>query len=164
MNFTFDVVDVSQLRLVGMTVRTTMEKARTDCPALWMTFAGRIAELCQQPGFCADNPVLERGSFGLSTDMTQEGFTYWAAVSVLPDVEVPAGLEEILLPARSYARCAVPNLAAVGQAFTAMYMEWPTEQMDYAPDMDGVCFELYPQNWQDENSPFSIYGSVIKRG
>lgn len=39
------VVEYPAKRLVGLKVRTSMQHAAEDCPALWMTFGPRMGEV-----------------------------------------------------------------------------------------------------------------------
>lgn len=158
MKFSFSVTPVPEKRLLGMRVRTNMANAHTDCPALWMRFGPRLCPELLKKSACFVGPQT---SYGVSTEMGISGdFTYWAAIEAAPDATSPEGMEMLTIPAGPYVRCSVANLEEVGPAFSAMYMEWPATQTAYAPDMNGLCFELYPPDWRPK-CPLELYGGLL---
>ncbi len=142
------VVEYPAKRLVGMKVRTSMHKAQQDCPALWQTFGPRIGEL--SPADCG-----YPGSYGVSVMLNAEDFDYWATVE-MPSAAVPAGMDCIDIPAGQYATCTVPNLEKLGDAYMYLYGEWPKSQTGCTFNGQAPCFELYPPNWQCQDS-FEIF-------
>ncbi len=153
-DFTITVVDCPAKSLVGMKVRTTMQKAQADCPALWQEFGPRIDALCPGGG-CT-------GAYGLSAMINETEFYYWAAVEAEAFAEVPAGLERADLPAGRYAACPVPNLEKLAEAYTHLYTTWLPSAPGYVINEQAPCFELYPSNWQLSDA-FALYMPVRER-
>jgi len=150
--FNTTVVDYPKKHLIGMKMRTTMEKAATDCPVLWQTFGPRLesilAEDCQ-------------GSYGICVMLDMVNFDYWAAVEYDPSLDLPEGLDRYEISAGPYARASVPNLEKMGPAYMYLYEEWPKSQSGYIINMQAPGFEFYPPNWQP-NEPLEIYVPLIK--
>lgn len=158
MDFQFTVVELPEIQVAGMTVETNMEKAMIDCPALWHTFGPRI---CSELANCAE--ISKTGeSYGISKMIDENRFTYWAAVQTTRINTLPDDFKTMAIPAGLYVKATVPSLEKLGEAMTAMYMQWPQSQTEYQIDMQGVCLELYGLNWQP-NDPLEIYAQVIKQ-
>lgn len=150
------VVERPAAHLTGMKVRSTMEKAMQDCPALWYSFGPRIAELQPAGSSCP-------GSYGVSVMLNAQDFEYWATIETAPSSAIPTGMETMELPAGRYASCTVAGIEKLGEAYTYLYETWPGSQSEYTCDEQGACFELYPPNWQPADA-FEIYMSVKKKG
>ena len=151
--FQVTVVDYSAKHLTGTKVRTTMSKAQQDCTALWQSFGPRMGELLSAGGYS--------GSYGVSVMLNAEDFEYWAAVESAPAAAVPAGMANIDLPAGKYAKCAVPSLEKLVDAYMYLYEGWIKSQTEYTYDEKAPCFELYPPNWQMSDA-FEVYMPVKK--
>lgn len=152
MNFEVTVIEFPAKILLGMKVRTVMQNAAKDCPALWQTFGPRITEL---------SPVSP-GAYGISVMTSENDFDYWAAVEVAPGISVPDNMGPIEIPQGFYARCSVPSLEQLGPAYMFVYGPWGESQSEYAIDMNGLSFELYPDDWQP-GAAFEIYAPVTKK-
>lgn len=148
------VVEYPAKRLVGVKVVTTMQRAKTDCPALWQTFCPRASELFKSAGEC-------KGFFGVSVMINTEEFEYWAATEIESSADIPAGMARIDIPAGQYAKCAVPSLEKLGDVYMHLYSDWLKEHPAYAYDERHPCFELYPPNWQ-VNDSFDVFMAVKK--
>lgn len=153
-NYNVIVIEYPAKRLVGLKVRTSMQKAAEDCPALWMTFGPRISQILSDEGGC-------KGSYGVSVMLNAEEFDYWAAVEMETKNAIPEGMSCIDIPAGLYAKCAVTNLETLGDTLMHIYTEWPKSQKEYIPDEQNPCFELYPANWQP-TTPFEVFAPVKK--
>ncbi len=154
MTFDITIVEFPAKRLVGMKVRTNMQNAAADCTALWQTFGPKSNELTG--GKCAGEP-----GYGLSFMLNENDFDYWAANEVLSETTAPEGMGVVDIPAGLYAKCGVPSLAQLSEAYMFVYGQWIAGQSEYGLDMNGVSFELYPPNW-DMNSGLEIYVPVRK--
>ena len=155
MSFDVSVVEFPAKRLVGMKVRTNMQNAHKDCSALWQTFGPRSGELTQ--GKCADQP-----GYGASIMVNEEDFDYWAANEVIDEATMPNDMGTFDIPAGLYAKVRVDSLAQMGEAYGYIYCQWIEGQSEYALDMQGIGFELYPPHW-DTQSSLDIYVAVTKR-
>ena len=144
-----------------MVIRTNMQKASIDCPAIWQTFGPRMASL-------SGNAEAEFGeSYGLSVMVSEDGtFDYWAAVEMTDemsaDVPLPEDMVPVELPGRLYACATVPNLSQVAEAYGTMYMEWPQQQSEYGVNMQATCVEVYRGNWQPDD-PVELWVPVVKK-
>ena len=132
--FEVTVVDFTAKELVGIKVRTTMARAKEDCPALWQNFCPKITD------------ILGKKSYGISVMLNEQDFDYWAAAEA-PEGACPAGLESVGIPAGYYARCVVPNLESIGAGYMFMYQTWLAAQGDWKLNEQAPCFELYPADW-----------------
>ena len=141
-------------QLVGMVVRTNMQKASIDCPAIWQTFGPRMSSL-------SDNVNISE-SFGLSVMVSQDGtFDYWAAVEMPAGASLPEDMVTVELPGGLYACAVIPNLAQVSEAYGTMYMEWPQQQSEYGVNMQAPCVEVYRGNWSPDD-PVELWVPVFK--
>ncbi len=152
-DFTVTVVEYPATRLIGLKVRTSMQKAETDCMAVWETFGPRMGELLGDGG--------GRGSYGVSVMLNAEEFEYWAAVPTAPSAAVPAGMAGFDLPAGLFAKTTAASLEALKEAYMFLYETWAKSQKEYAVDYQGPCFELYPPNFQMTDS-FEVFMPVRK--
>ncbi len=150
----FSIVQCPEKHLAGFSVRTMMGVARTECQALWEAFTPRM--LAELNGCFAGF----KESFGISNQMDEKGdFTYWAAAELRPGAALPPGMRAVTLPAGPYAVCTVTALDQLGAAYEAL---WLWGWADYAPDMEGACFEVYEKNWTPA-SPFQLYCGLVKK-
>ncbi len=143
-------VELPEKRLVGQKIRSTMKKASEDCAALWEKFTPRMAELPAGPG-----------SYGVSTMFNPEEFEYFAAVEAGETAALPAGMERFTLPGGTYAKCYVPHLSKIHEAYNYFYSEWPKTQTGYVPDYQAPSFEFYPADWS-ENAGFELFIPIKK--
>ena len=139
--FDITVVEYPKKHLVGVKVRTTMQKGVVDCPALWESFMPRMGEL------------PSGSAYGVCVMLNAEEFDYWAALETDVNAAVPEGMCCIDVPAGEYAKCTV-DMEKLRDAFTYLYAE-------YALDGQAPSFELYPANWQPGGS-FEIFAPVKK--
>lgn len=154
----FSVVHLPKIDLVGIHIQTDMKNAEKDCPALWQEFAPRI---CGELSNCAS--LSSNGiSYGISKMVDEFRFMYWATIGVDAVDSLPEGMESTAISEGFYVKCAVPSLEKLGEVINAMYSEWPQTQDEYALDMQGICFELYPENWQFSDA-LEVYASVVKK-
>jgi predicted transcriptional regulator YdeE len=146
--------------LYGVSVRTNMAKASTDCPELWQKhFGPRMPEISGKP-----IQEFQGDSYGLSVtvDWRQESFDYWAAMEPANGLALPEGMATVTIPAGLYAGCHVSSLAEIGSAYTFLYMKWPTKQSEYTLNMQAPCFERYGQTYMQDGS-FELFVPVIKK-
>ena len=142
-------------KLVGMVIRTNMQKASTDCPAIWQTFGPRIVSF--------PNSANINESYGVSVMISEDGtFNYWATVEMSADTPLSEDMVSLELPGGLYACAVVPNLSQVAEAYATMYMEWPQQQSEYAANMQAACVEVYRGNWQPDD-PVELWVPVVKK-
>ncbi len=157
MSFEVTIVELSTKKLVGMKVRTNMQNAMSDCPAIWQTFGPKSDELTG--GACADLP-----GYGVSVMVNENDFDYWAALEISPATKALEGMETIDVSAGVYAKCSVPGLAKLGEAYMFLWSQWLSAQDEYVYDAAVPSFELYPAHWNtDSDCAFEIYMPVRKK-
>lgn len=157
MSFKFSIVSLPEIKTAGATIETNMERAMQDCPGLWYSFAARMfSELPQYA------EIAEKAStYGISKMIDEQRFYYSASIEVTSVRELPDGIKVITIPAGLYVMCTVPSLAQLGDAYNALYMQWPEQQTEYAPDMQGVSVEKYFSS--DPTVPFELYAAICKK-
>ncbi|WP_454726065.1 MULTISPECIES: GyrI-like domain-containing protein [Cupriavidus] len=149
------IVECPTRRLTGRKVRTTVQRAKQDCTALWQSFGPRMGELLAEPS--AWPPC-----YGVSVMTGAGNFDYWAAVeATVPVSALPADMSNLSLRAGPYAKCTVPGLENIDDGYRFLYETWPGSQDEYVCDEHASCFELYPENWQPAQ-PFEIYMPLKK--
>ena len=146
--FEVTVVDFAAKQLVGIKVRTSMAKAKQDCPALWQKFCPQLPD------------IFMKESYGISIMLNAHDFDYWAAAETSEGV-CPAGLEPVGIPAGPYARCLVPNLESIGDGYMFLYQTWLAAQTEWKLNEQAPCFELYPADW-NPSMPFEVYMPVAR--
>ncbi len=158
MDYQFSVVELPAIQLVGMSIQTNMEKATTDCPALWQSFAPRITgELAS----CAN--LSEYGdTYGVSRMTDEHNFIYWAGIGVDSVDSLPEGMATMTIPQSWYVNCTARGIEQLGEALMAIYCQWQNTQDEYVLDMQGISLERYPQNWQCTDA-LEVYASVLKK-
>lgn len=160
------IVEFGPYRAIGMSYRGKNENG--EIPDLWMRengFLKRMHEIDALPGV---------GSFGICRCIAgvQDGsWEYIAALPAKPDAPIPEGMVEAMIPAGRYAVFTVPNLAGIGQAWTAT-QEWMAAHQEwkgYCEPVDETCgcidhpnFELYPPTFNGENELY-IYVAIRER-
>lgn len=158
MSFNFTVVEIPEKQIAGIYVQTTIQDASKDCPALWQSFGPRM---CDTIANC--NVVSKTGpSYGVNVMLDENKLNYWAALEVTSTSNLPKDLQTMTIPGGLYVKCTAQNLAQLGDAYTALYMQWPQSQHEYAVNMQAPCFELYSHNWQ-LNDPIEIYAPIVKK-
>ncbi|MGL6193470.1 MAG: GyrI-like domain-containing protein [Thermoguttaceae bacterium] len=155
MSFEVSIIEFPAKHLIGMKVATNMQKAQADCPTIWHTFGPRMAEVSACDCGCS-------GAYGISIMHNENDFDYWAAVAAKSGAAVPSGMGTIDITAGAYAKCTVPNLKQLGEVYMYVYTQWVNGQKEYGLNMQAPCFELYPTNWQPDDS-FEIYVPVVKQ-
>ena len=159
MRYTYSVVTLPEVLAAGISIQTDMQKAQTDCPALWQQFGPLMAQEM------ADHPyVLDGQSYGISIMQNEQAFTYWAALGVKPDTTedmLPTGVRLVRMAAGDYVQCTVPNLEQIGSAYEELYSEWPATQHTHQLDMSKPGFEAYQKNC-DGSIPFALYAPLLK--
>jgi len=141
--------------LTGMVVRTNMQKASTDCPAVWQAFGPRLADF--------PNSANISEAYGVSIMIGTDGtFDYWAAAETPADAPVPDDMKTVELPAGLYACTFAPNLEQMEATYREIYMEWPNQQSEYAIDMQAPCVEVYRNGWQPTD-PLELLVPVVKK-
>jgi predicted transcriptional regulator YdeE len=132
-----------------------MQKASTDCPAIWQAFGPQIVAF--------PNSATITEAYGVSVMLEDDGsFDYWAAVETPTDNPVPEGMTTFELPAGLYASAYAPNLEQVEAAWREIYMEWPQKQSEYAIDMSAPCLEVYLDGWRPSD-PLELLAPVVKK-
>ena len=144
--FEISIVDFSAKQLVGIKVRTTLDRAKQDGPTLWQNFCPKMPDIRGKPGY------------GISVMLNAQDFDYWAAAEA-PAGACPEGLNTVGIPAGSYARCVVPNLESLGACYMFMYQTWLAAQAEWKLNEQAPCFELYPADW-NPTVPFEVYMPV----
>lgn len=167
MTFNVTIQNAPAKRLVGIFARTTMERAREECSALWEQLMGAVVPLTGGHAYDA---------YGVSTDYTPDGgFVYWAALDAPTDLLLRPDWVGFLPPAQMrleniatidvrgglYAVVDVPSLGALPCAFGFIYGEWAKGPSEYTPDMTAPAFEKYPKTWSGEADAFQLYVPVI---
>lgn len=142
------VCELPARTLVGVSVRTSMQKATADCTALWERFAPWMWSV---HGHCECRYTCP--SFGISTDVDMQNglFTYWAAIEIKPlfadPTTWPEGFGTFTLAGGSYVGTNLPELARLGEAYTYLYGPWLQQQDAYALNWTGNCFEYYDERY-----------------
>jgi predicted transcriptional regulator YdeE len=155
MTLDITIKDLPSRHLTGMVVRTNMEKAWTDCPALWQTFGPFLASF--------PNSATISEAYGLSIMMGDDGtFDYWAVAETPESDPVPEGMKTVKLPAGLYASVFAPNLEQLEAVYREMYSEWQQQQSEYSVDMQGPCVEIYRTGWTP-NDPLELWVPVVKK-
>ena len=141
--------------LVGLHVRTNMQKASTDCPAVWQAFGPRIVSLPNS------DSITE--AYGVSVMIGEDGtFDYWAAAETPVDAAIPEGMKTVELPAGLYACTFAPSLEGMEAVYQEMYTEWSQQQSEYNVNMQSPCIEVYRNGWQPSD-PFELRIPVVKK-
>ena len=154
-----EVIEVAEIRLVGMRVHTSMTKAMQDCPKLWeQTFIPRLPDITGIPL----THTFQTETYGLSVMTGEDTFDYWATTALPEGVAVPEGMLTTTLPGGLYACCRVNAMEQLSDAYTLLYMTWPQEQNDYAPNMQAPCFERYGKEYLESGS-FTICMPLVRR-
>ena len=155
MTLEITVKELPGRKLAGMVVRTNMQKASIDCPAVWQTFGPRMASF--------PNSANITEAYGVSVMISEDGtFDYWAAAEIPADAEFPEDMAAFELPGGLYACAFAPNLQQVAEAYGTMYMEWPQQQSEYAVNMQAPCVEVYRDGWQPAD-PLELRVPVVKK-
>ena len=156
--YTVSVSQRPQLRLFGISVRTSMSNASVDCPHLWeKLFGPRMHEISGKKPDTYHGP-----SYGISIMHDTQNFEYWAAMPASEGLPLPKGMRQTELPAGLYASCLVPSLAQLGEAYTCLYETWPKTVAEYVADMQAPCFEYYDERYM-ESGAFEIYMPILKK-
>ena len=158
--FAVMVLQYQQVRLVGVSINTTLHKAPVDCPRLWTdVFAPRMPELSGKA------PNLYQGpSYGVSVFTDHEGlaFDYWAAMEAPGLSAAPTGMSEVTLPGGLYACCRIPAAGMLREAYDYMYDEWPYSAEGYTVQADKPCFERYDSRFF-QSGTHDVYVPVLPR-
>ncbi|MCD8349421.1 MAG: GyrI-like domain-containing protein [Planctomycetaceae bacterium] len=154
--FAVTIEECPAIRCAGLKVRTTMQKASTDCPALWQKDFGPRME-----SFPAD-PQFPQQSYGASVMLDSDNFDYWALMPLAPGADVPDGMDIFTLPAGPYATAKIAGLNQLGDAFTYVYGEWIASQENYTLNMQGVSYELYTFDFMTTGE-LSIYCPLLQK-
>ena len=142
--------------LTGMVMRTDMQKAAIDCPALWETFAPRLVSLTNSENISE--------AYGVSVMVgTDDTFDYWVTAETTADAPVPEEMKTFELPAGLYACTLAPNLEQMDATYRKLYEEWPSQQSEYTVDKRIICVEVYVNNWQP-SEPFELRVPVDQNG
>lgn len=156
--FPVEVKRFPAIRTAGMHVRTTMDDAGRDCPALWRdAFGPRMGSFPADPG----QPDV---SFGISVMEGEDSpaFVYWAAMPVAEGVAAPDGMDVFVIPGGLYACCDVASLAELGDAYDYMYTNWPRERGGHSPDMSKPSVEVYTRE-HSQSGKLSIRCPLIEK-
>ena len=153
---TVSIVDRPEIKTAGLKVRTTMAKASQDCPSIWQNDFGPRME-----AFPAD-PAFPNQSYGLSIMLDSETFDYWAVMPLAPGADVPEGMDTITIPGGKYAECHLESLAQLGEAYTYIYGPWAAGQSGYGMNMQGICYELYTDEYM-KTGKLSIYCPLLEK-
>lgn len=147
------VVTLPAKKLVGISVRTSMEKAFADCTALWEQFYPWMLRVhgLKEEGFACP-------SFGLSmdADMQTGQFTYWAAIEVqdsfVDPAQWPSGFGTVDLSAGPYVGTGVASLSNMTEAYTYLYGPWAQSHREHELNFGGICFEYYDERYLKNGS------------
>ena len=155
-NFTVTIVERPAIKTAGLKVRTTMDKTGVDCPKLWSDdFAPRMGTFpcdASRPG----------ESYGLCIMVDNDTIDYWAVMPIAAGAAVPEGMDSITIPGGTYAECRIDSLAQMGEAYTHLYSVWPASQEKYAVNMQGMCLELYSEEYM-KNGSLTLYIPLVEK-
>jgi len=141
--------------LTGMVVRTNMQTASTDCPAVWQAFGPRLVSL--------PNSATIREAYGISVMIGDDGtFDYWAAAETPAEAPVPEDMKTVELPAGLYACTFAPNLEQMEATYREIYLEWSAQQSEYTVDLWAPCVEVYRNGWKPSD-PLELWVPVVKK-
>ena len=148
-----------EVRLFGISVETSLQRASVDCPRLWKeTFCPRMPELSGKPAHEYQGP-----SYGVSviTNHDKGEFTYWAGMEAPAEGTPPAGMAEFVLPGGLFACCRIPSLTMLGEAYSYMYKIWPTTKGGVPLNPALPCFEHYDSRFCQSNT-LEVYVPVLE--
>lgn len=134
------VVARPEIVCAGIKMSTDFENVMRDCPALWKKFEPSMQAFPAHTAFAGE-------SFGISVMTGETTLDYWAAMPLAPGAAVPDGMERVVLPAGNYAESDPVTLQDLGKAYDLLYTEWPKTQEKFAPDMRGLCYEKYTEDF-----------------
>lgn len=157
--FAVSVLPFPKVRLFGIRVKTDLDKAPVDCPALWRAFTPRMPELSGKPAHLYQGP-----SYGVSiiTDKKGAAFTYWAAMEARPQSAPPQGMGEVVLHGGLYACCRIPAAGMLQEAYDYMYDEWPRSAEGFPVLVDQPCFEYYSSRFC-QSGTHEVYVPILPR-
>ncbi|QCC86792.1 AraC family transcriptional regulator [Desulfovibrio desulfuricans] len=158
--FAVTVLQYQQVRLVGVSIHTTLHKAPVDCPRLWSdVFAHRMPELSGKAQNAYQGP-----SYGVSvfTDHKGLAFNYWAAMEAPDIAEPPMGMSEVILPGGLYACCRIPAPGMLREAYDYMYDVWPQTAEGFPVQVDKPCFERYDSRFF-QSGTHDVYVPILPR-
>ena len=121
--------------------------------ALGSIHAFNVRELSQNAAMMKNVPT-----YGVSQYIDGDRFVYWAAAEVSSLEGLPKEVKTMRIPAGKYARCEVPNLEKLTEAYMAVET-WMSTQEKYTYNMQGVAFEEYKHGWEMGDS-ITIYIAV----
>jgi predicted transcriptional regulator YdeE len=154
--FTVTVVDRPAISAAGLKVRTAMDAAGADCPALWeKTFGPKMAS------FPAD-PARPGESYGVCVMIDDNTFDYWAVMPLAKGAEVPGGMEAITVPGGLCGECRLASLKELTPAYTYMYTTWASSLKDYAVNMQAPAYEMYTADYM-KNGSLAVYCPLVKQ-
>ena len=158
--FAVMVLQYQQVRLVGVSIHTTLHKAPIECPRLWSdVFAPRMPELSGKAQNAYQGP-----SHGVSvfTDHKGLAFNYWAAMEAQDIAEPPLGMSEVTLPGGLYACCRIPAPGMLREAYDYMYDVWPQTAEGFPVQVDKPCFERYDSRFF-QSGTHDVYVPILPR-
>ena len=150
------IVERPGVKTAGIKVRTTMDKAGSDCLKLWEKDFGP-----QMARFPAD-PAHPNESYGVSVMVDSDSFDYWAVMPIAAGTPVPAGMDIFEIPGGLYAEYPVDSLEKLPESFTYLYMHWAPQQERYTVNMQGVGYELYTQEYLNTGA-LTIYCPLLEK-
>lgn len=140
MPYELEIVELAPCTVAGIGVRTDMQNALKDCPALWQAFMPHMLEIGGKPA-----GEFQGESFGLSqvVDLERGIFDYFAAMPWPQGKALPAGFTLLNLQGGVHVRCKLVALRDLPGAYTFIYKQWLPQQAAYAPSKHAFSFEHY---------------------
>lgn len=141
--------------LMGVMIRTNMEKTVQDCPRLWQNFMKEF----QSSGMPM---TLEFAAFGVSAnyDCSNGSFDYWVAVPACSGA--PESWKQVIVPGGAYGMLTVPTVQHLRDAYDIFYTQWLGAQSEYVLDDSGMSFEKYDDRY-NKTGELELYVPVRKK-
>lgn len=150
------VVARPSIAIIGMHIRTTLEKAPVECALLWREEFG--PRLKRDFAFCA------KETYGISWIVDEKNgmFDYWAALPAQENCPVPTGMSRARLPEGLYAQLAVSAIDKISEASACVLSEWLPRQRAYCANTQAPSYELYPADYLQTGS-FVIFFPILAK-
>jgi predicted transcriptional regulator YdeE len=137
------------MKLVGIQVSTSMEKASEDCGAIWTPLMERRNEIQQQ--------VRPENAYGISVMKNQSDFDYIACLEVSDHTVIPEGMVRLDLAPATYAvGIHRGTLDSLQESYSKLMEEVRIAGKQLAMHLPSI--ELYDQRFtMDEHSIMEIW-------
>jgi len=132
--------EFKEIKVVGLTVKATMQDAPIKCKALWENFMKRTSEIKNQ---------IEGAWYGPSKDTPEKehDFIALAGIGVTDTNEIPEGMEAWTIPAGKYLVFTHKGLVSeIGKVWSYIYCEYKGNF-----NRKGMAFEYYDKDCKPDS-------------